>query len=108
MKRASFTVLRRGAGLKSLASSIRLLCASLRASLQLRKCQVLGVLRANSILLVQSEALTAAESLASMNEEFIAKMEANSLTIGAHSMKAAVDKTAYRLKLKAMLDLSRS
>lgn len=110
LKREYLHLLRRPLGNSSTSSArlfVLLLNGSLRAKFSTMKLHALHFLKLNSISGIQSEALTAAESLANMNEEFIAKIEATPLVIGVHSVKTAIEKNEYRLKLKALHDLGR-
>ena len=57
---------------------------------------------------VQSEALTAAESLAELNVDFLDKADKVPLHIGLKNIDSYVTKSEYKLKLKALAELARN
>jgi hypothetical protein len=82
--------------------------AVLRARIRLRLLEALYALQTNVTSRVQSEALTAAESLAEMNEELLAKIDRVPLQIGIGSLKSAIEKNDFKLKLRALNSLRMS
>jgi hypothetical protein len=57
---------------------------------------------------VQSEALTAAESLAELNVDFLDKADKVPLHIGLTNIDSYVTKREFKLKLKALAELARN
>ena len=85
--------------------SLTLLLAILRSIQRSRHSYAMFKMRHFAISQVQSEALMAAESLATMNEKFIAEIENTPLKIGLHSVNSAIGKVEYKLKLRALTAL---
>ena len=87
---------------KVMKVGISLITSNTQLQIQLQQLQTLYILKAHSSYLVQSEALTAAESLAGLNEELLEKIDLVPLRIGLTNLKSVVDKADYKLKLRSL------
>lgn len=88
-------------------SALRWIVSSIRTQ-QIRKQSCAFYLLLNhSLLVVQTEALTAAESLAGMNEEFLDRLDSVPKRIGLKNVVSLVEKGHFKLKLTALDRLRR-
>ena len=92
----------------SRSASIHLLVAVL-AKKAIRDSQaVIQRLSVHSTRSIKNEALTAAESLASINEEFLNKIDSLPLHVGVKNISSLVSMNDYKMKLVALNELGRS
>lgn len=92
----------------SRSASIHLLVAVLAKKAILDSQAVIHRLSVHLTRSIQSEALTAAESLASMNEEFLNKMDSLPLQVGVKNISSLVSMNGFKMKLVALNELRRS
>ena len=79
--------------------------SQIERSLRRSTHSALLALAKNSVVSIQTEALTAAESLASLNEEFLTKIDSVPLQIGLKNISSLMSMTDFKLKMIALNEL---
>jgi hypothetical protein len=91
---------------KERARTTKLLALCVNSALcrlvQRRQSMALSLIFKNSVNSVQTEALTAAESLASLNEEFLNRMDSVPLQIGMKNISSLLAMNDFKLKMTAL------
>ncbi len=80
----------------------------MRHLIQSREHHVFNVFASLTASSIQSEALTTAESLASLNEEFVGKLETLPLVVAFHSLKSVLGKNEHKLKMLSLQRLAKN
>ena len=88
-------------------SAVRRIMSSIRTQQIKEQSSAFHCLMRHSLLVVQTEALTAAESLAGMNEEFLERLDLVPLRIGLKHVVSLVERGHFKLKLTALDRLNR-
>lgn len=88
-------------------SAMRWIVSSIRTQQIKKQSSAFYLLLKHSLLVVQTEALTAAESLAGMNEEFLVRLDSVPKRIGLKNVVSLVEKGHFKLKLTALDRLRR-